>query len=226
MPPNPTPASDYIQEYMTARPVNRATSALVIVDMQNASGSRTGALGRRMLEERSNLTEYRFERIEKLVVPNILRMAPVFRAGGGEVIYITQGAERADCADAPPHMRKFYASTGNIVGSPEHEIMDALTPEPSDYVVNKRSIGAFASTGIDHLLRSLGREQLYVTGISTNMCVETTAREAADRGYAVTMIEDACATTHADLHETTMRNFRRLFGRVLSTDEALAELAR
>ena len=89
MPPNPTPASDYIQEYMTERPANRATSALVIVDMQNASGSRTGALGRRMLEERSNLTEYRFERIEKLVVPNILRMAPVFRAGGGEVIYIT-----------------------------------------------------------------------------------------------------------------------------------------
>jgi nicotinamidase-related amidase len=140
------------------------------------------------------------------------------------VIYITQGAERADCADAPPHMRKFYASIGNIVGSPEHEIIDALTPEPSDYVVNKRSIGAFASTGIDHLLRSLGREQLYMTGISTNMCVETTAREAADRGYAVTMIEDACATTHADLHEVTMRNFRRLFGRALSTDEALAEL--
>jgi len=224
MPLSRTPASDYIQEYMTTRPANRATSALVIVDMQNASGTRTGALGRRMLEERSNLTEYRFERIEKLVVPNILRMAPVFRAGGGEVIYITQGAERADCADAPPHMRKFYASTANIAGSPEHEIIDALTPEPSDYVVNKRSIGAFASTGIDHLLRSLGREQLYMTGISTNMCVETTAREAADRGYAVTLIEDACATTHADLHEGTMRNFQRLFGRVMSTSEVLAEL--
>jgi nicotinamidase-related amidase len=225
MPHEPAPASDYIQEYMTPRPADRATSALVIVDMQNASGSRTGALGRRMLEERSNLTEYRFERIEKLVVPNIRRMAPVFRAGGGEVIYITQGAERADCADAPPHMRKFYASTGNLVGSHEHEIMDSLTPEPRDYIVNKRSIGAFASTGIDHLLRSLEREHLYMTGISTNMCVETTAREAADRGYAVTMVEDACATTHADLHEMTMRNFQRLFGRVLPTAEVLAELS-
>ena len=225
MPADPKQPQDYIQEYMTERPANRATSALVIVDMQNASGDRHGALGRRMLAERSNLTEYRFERIEKMVIPNILRMAPLFRAGGGEVIYITQGSERADCADAPPHMRKFYASTGNIVGSREHQIMDALTPEPNDYVVNKRSIGAFASTGIDHLLRSLGREHLYMTGISTNMCVETTAREAADRGYAVTMIEDACATTHADLHETTMRNFRRLFGRVQATDEVMAELA-
>ena len=220
----PAAAADYIKEYMTARAPDRAKSALVIVDMQYASGSREGALGRRMLAERSNLTDYRFDRIERLVIPNILRLAPLFRAGGGEVVYITQGSERADCADAPPHMRKFYASTGNHVGSREHDILDALAPEPTDFIVNKRSIGAFASTGLDHMLRSLGREQLYVTGISTNMCVETTAREAADRGYAVSLVEDACATTHADLHEGTMRNFARLFGRVVSTDQALAEL--
>jgi nicotinamidase-related amidase len=177
-----------------------------------------------MCDERSNLTDDRFDRIEQLVIPNILRLAPVLRAGGGDVVYITQGAERPDCADAPPHLRKFYAMTGNHLGSREHDILDELAPEPSDHIVNKRSIGAFASTGIDHLLRSLGCEQLYMTGISTNMCVESTAREAADRGYVVTMVEDACATTHADLHEAAMRNFQRLFGRVLSTEEVLAEL--
>lgn len=217
-------ASDYIQAYMTTRAPNRATAALVIVDMQYASGHREGALGRRMRDEGSNLTDYRFDRIEQLVIPNILLLAPLFRAGGGEVVYITQGSERPDCADAPPHMRKFYASTANYAGSCEHEILDELAPELSDLIVNKRSIGAFASTGIDHMLRSLGREQLYMTGISTNMCVETTAREAADRGYAVTLVEDACATTHADLHEGTLRNFARLFGRVSSTAEVLAEL--
>lgn len=220
------PAADYIREYMTERTADPARAALVIIDMQYASGHRDGALGRRMREERSNLTDYRFDRIERMVVPNIRRLGPVFRAGGGEVVYITQGSERPDCADAPPHMRKFYASTGNYVGSREHDIIDDLAPEPRDYVVNKRSIGAFASTGIDHLLRSLGREALYMTGISTNMCVETTAREAADRGYAVTLVEDACATTHPDLHEGTVRNFARLFGRVRSTDEVLAELDR
>ncbi len=219
-----TEPADYIRAYMTERTPELAASALVIVDMQYASGSRDGALGRRMRAERSNLTDYRFDRIERLVVPNIRRMAPVFRGGGGEVVYITQGSERADCADAAPHMRKFYADTGNVAGSREHEILDELRPEPRDWIVNKRSIGAFASTGIDHLLRSLGRQALYVTGISTNMCVETTAREAADRGYAVTLVEDACATTHADLHEGTVRNFARLFGRVRSTDEVLSEL--
>ena len=218
-------AADYIREYMTERRPELAKSALVIVDMQYASGSRGGALGRRMREERSNLTDYRFDRIENMVVPNIRRLAPVFRAGGGEVVYVTQGAERADCADAAPHMRRFYAETGNWIGSRDHDILDELKPEPRDWVVNKRSIGAFASTGIDHLLRSLGREALYMTGISTNMCVETTAREAADRGYAVALVEDACATTHADLHQGTVRNFARLFGRVVSTGEALAELA-
>ena len=220
-----TDATDYIQDYMTERTPVLAKAALVIVDMQYATGHRTGALGRRMVAERSNLTDYRFDRIEGLVVPNIRRMAPVFRSGGGEVVYITQGAERPDCADAPPHMRKFYADVANHVGSREHEIIAELAPEPTDFVVNKRSIGAFASTGIDHLLRSLGREQLYMTGISTNMCVETTAREAADRGYAITLVEDACATTHADLHDGTIRNFARLFGRVRSTGEVLAELA-
>jgi len=224
MPTELTPASDYIQDYMTVRFADLTGAALVIVDMQYATGHRSGALGRRMTAEGSDLTDYRFDRIERQVVPNILRLAPIFRSGGGEVIYITQGAERSDCADAPPHMQKFYAKAGNHVGSHEHEIIGELKPEPTDFVVNKRSIGAFASTGINHLLRSLKREQLYMTGISTNMCVETTAREAADRGYAVTMVEDACATTHVDLHEAALKNFRRLFGRVLSTEEVAAEL--
>ena len=90
-----------------------------------------------------------------------------------------------------------------------------------DPIVRKTSMGAFASTGLDHLLRSLEREHLFVTGVSTNMCVETTAREAADRGYAVTLVEDACAATHQDLHEGTLRNFSRFFGKVRSTDEVV-----
>ena len=86
------------------------------------------------------------------------------------------------------------------------------------------AVGAFASTGIDSLLRGMGVDHLAITGISTNMCVESTAREAADRGYRVTLVEDACATTHRDLHDATMRNFSRLFGRVRITADVLAEV--
>jgi len=216
---------DYIHAFMSARAVDFARAALVVVDMQYATGSRQGALGRRMVREGSNVTNYRFDRIESLVVPNIKRLLAGFRAHGGEVLYLTVGARRQDAADAPPHMKKFFLEMENYEGSREHEIIDELKPEPGESVLNKTSIGAFASTGIDHLLRSLGKDQLYMTGVSTNMCVETTAREAADRGYLVTLVEDACGSTREELHQGTMTNFQRLFGRVVSTDEALAELS-
>ena len=122
------------------------------------------------------------------------------------------------------HIRQLLVEFKNFVGSREHEILDELKPLPGEHVLRKTTIGAFASTNIDSLLRALGCEQLYMAGVSTNMCVETTAREAADRGYLVTLVEDACGTTHEDLHHVTMRNFQRLFGRVRSTDQALAEM--
>ena len=134
------------------------------------------------------------------------------------------GAALPDASDAPLHMRKLFAEFHNHVGSREHEILDELKPRAGEHVLRKTTIGAFASTNIDSLLRALGCEQLYLAGVSTNMCVETTAREAADRGYLVTLVEDACGTTHEDLHHVTMRNFQRLFGRVRSTDQALAEM--
>ncbi|MFX4221874.1 MAG: cysteine hydrolase family protein [Thalassobaculum sp.] len=215
---------DYIRAFMTERPVVFERSALVIVDMQNASGSRTGALGRRMKKEGSTATDYRFDRIETLVVPNIRRMLDGFRAKGGGIVYVTLGAQREDAADAPPHMRKMFLETKNWVGSEEHRIVEGLEPLPGELIVRKTSIGAFASTGLDHLLRCMGWDNLYMTGVSTNMCVETTAREAADRGYHVTMVEDGCATTRKELHEGTMMNFQRLFGRVRSTDEVVGEL--
>ena len=216
--------SDYIKAFMEERPVDFGRAALIVVDMQYATGHREGALGRRMKAEGSNVAAYRFGRIETLVVPNIKRLLDGFRAGGGEVIYLTVGSAKADCSDAPPHMKKMFQALGNYEGSPDHEIIAELKPRAGERVLNKTSIGAFASTGLDHLLRSLGKDQLYMTGVSTNMCVETTAREAADRGYGVTLLEDACATTHEDLHNAAITNFQRLFGRVISTADACEEL--
>ncbi len=216
--------SDYIKAFMAERTVDFRRAVLVIVDMQYATGHPSGALARRMREEGSNVAAYRFERIEKQVIPNIRRLLAGFRRGTGEVIYLTVGSARADCSDAPPHMKKLFQSLNNFSGSRDHEIIDELKPENGETILNKTSIGAFASTGMDHLLRSLGRDQLYMTGVSTNMCVETTAREAADRGYAVTLVEDACATTHQDLHNATIKNFQRLFGRVLTSVDVVNEL--
>ena len=217
-------SADYVGEFNAERITEPARSALVIVDMQYATGHRTGALAQKMQAEGNSVTDWRFDRIESLVIPNTQRLIKAMRAAGGQVIYITIGAGLADCSDAPVHMRAFFQSVGNYEGQPQHQIIQELAPEPGDPIVRKTSIGAFASTGLDHLLRSLDREHLFMTGVSTNMCVETTAREAADRGYAVTLVEDACATTHKELHEGTVRNFGRFFGKVRSTDEVIGLL--
>lgn len=218
-----TPA-DYIRAYMPERPVNPARAALVIIDMQYATGSRQGALARKLQAEGSRVGDYRFDRIERLVLPNIVRLRDLCTRLQRPVLHVTIGAAHPGALDAPIHMRTLFNEFSNHVGSREHEILDELKPRAGEHVLRKTTIGAFASTHIDSLLRALGCEQLYLAGISTNMCVETTAREAADRGYLVTLVEDACGTTHEDLHQVTMRNFQRLFGRVAATDAALGEL--
>ena len=218
-----TPA-DYIRAFMPERPVQPSRAALVIIDMQYATGSRVGGLGRKLKADGSTVGDYRFDRIEQSVLPRTLRLRALFTQLKLPVLHVTLGAANPDGSDAPIHLRKLLVEFNNFVGSREHEILDELKPLPGEHVLRKTTIGAFASTNIDSLLRALGAEQLYLAGVSTNMCVETTAREAADRGYLVTLVEDACGTTHEDLHHVTMRNFQRLFGRVRSTDEALVEL--
>ncbi|NML48741.1 cysteine hydrolase [Ramlibacter sp. G-1-2-2] len=217
-------SSDYIRAYMAERPIQAERAALVIIDMQHATGSRDGALGCKLKAEGSSAADYRFDRIERFVVPNALKLREHFRRLGRPVLHVTIGAALPDASDAPPHMRKLFVGTSNFLGSREHEIVEPLKPLPGEHVLRKTTIGAFASTNIDSLLRALSCEQLYLCGVSTNMCVETTAREAADRGYLVTLVEDACGTTHEDLHNVTMRNFQRLFGRVRSTQESVGEL--
>lgn len=217
-------SSDYIRAYMADRAIDPARAALVIIDMQHATGSRDGALGRKLAAEGSKAADYRFDRIERFVVPNALKLREHFRRLGRPVLHVTIGAALPDASDAPLHMRKLFVGTSNYLGSREHEIVEPLKPLPGEHVLRKTTIGAFASTNIDSLLRALDCEQLYLCGVSTNMCVETTAREAADRGYLVTLVEDACGTTHEELHLVTMRNFQRLFGRVRSTQDSVGEL--
>ena len=215
---------DYIRAFTVERTPDLRRAALVIIDMQYATGSRQGALGRRLAAQGSTVAEYRFDRIERFVVPNTQRLLEAFRAAGARVLYVTVGARLADCSDAPLHMRRLFIETQNFEGSREHEIVDELKPRPGEAVINKTTNGAFASSGIDSLLRAWGTEQIYMVGVSTNMCVDTTARDAADRGYGVTLVEDACGTTLQPLHEATMLNFQRLWGRVRSTEQALDEL--
>lgn len=222
------PTSDYITDVNASFQIAPAKAALVVVDMQYATGSRKAGLGKKLVEEGKldALAGERFARIENVVVPNLRRMLTFFRENHLHVIYITYGSEMEDFSDAPPHMVTLFRTTKNRKGQLEHEIIEEVKPLPGEPVLNKTTISAFTSTGIDSLLRSMGIEYLLFSGVSTNMCVGTTARDAADRGYRCLLIEDCCGAAQYEYHRWEIVNFQRLFGRVDSLANVMAEVKR
>jgi nicotinamidase-related amidase len=215
----------YIAEYALTFTLRPATTALLVIDLQNATGSLDHGLAQKLRAEgRLEESKYRFERIEKLVVPNTQKLLAAFRGMGAPVIFITYGAETPDASDVARHIRAFVRATGNIAGRPEHEIVAALKPLPHEPVLNKTTMGAFGSTGIDSRLRALGVTEVVCVGVSTNNCVGMTAMEAADRGYGTVLVSDATGTCSDRMQTAFEEMFLRLWGRVLTTAETTAEL--
>ena len=104
------------------------------------------------------------------------------------------------------------------------EIVPELGPEPGDLVITKRQWGAFYGTELDLQLRRRGIDTILLTGIATNIGVESTARDAYERGYEQVFVEDAMAARNADEHANTVRTIFPRMGRVRSTAEVLAAL--
>jgi biuret amidohydrolase len=222
----PAPRDDYMNRYTQEVRLDPERAILIIVDMQYASGCRTEGLGRKLsLENRDDYGTERFDRIEQVVVPNLKRLLAFFRQRGLPVLYLVIGSEHPELLDIPKHMRKLVRETNNRVGAREHEILDELKPLPGELVLRKTTISAFSSTGIEATLRALGRDCLVFSGVSTNMCVDSTARDAADRGFDCVLVEDCCGAAKMAYHDPALVTFQRLFGRVASADEVMAELS-
>jgi nicotinamidase-related amidase len=221
----PKPTNDYAGELTGKFTAEPESTVLVLIDLQYASACRTTGLGRKMSEEKKeDIVEWRFNRIEKSVIPNVQRLLSFFRQHKLKVLYVTAGSAMPDYSDTPPHMKGLFKATNNYEGTREHEILDEIKPAEGEYIINKNTLSAFWSSGIQSLLRSLGAEYLLFAGVSTNMCVEGTARDAGDIGYKCVMVEDALAASQEELHRTALINFQRFYGRVASTDEILREL--
>jgi nicotinamidase-related amidase len=228
MPDQPIPdsaARDYASLFNPPFELDRHSVALVVVDMQYASASRRDGLGALLkakgLDDRGT---YRFDRIEQVVTPTIQRLLVTFRRGKLPVVYLTVGSALPDFSDMLPNMRCLAEAIGNTEGTREHRILEELAPLAGEAVVNKTTMSAFHSSGFERLLQAMGRTQLCFTGVSTNSCVEGTARDAADRGFQCVIVEDGCGAASAELHDATCRNFARLLGRVATAHEVLGEL--
>ena len=200
-------------------------TVFIPVDLQYASACRTTGLGKVWKEQgNEGVGKYRFDRIEQLVVPNVQKLLAFFRKQMLRIIYITVGSEMPDYSDCIPRRIPFTKKTNNCLGKREHEILDEIKPLPAEFVINKTTSGAFNSSNIDTILRTMRIEYCLFAGVSTEMCVETTVRDAADKGYNCILIEDACASMKEEYHNNALTNFLRNFGRVATTDEVIKEL--
>jgi nicotinamidase-related amidase len=211
-------------------------TSLLIVDMQNLFAHPDHGFVAYLRERYPEAFAYYMQRLRSLVIPNHLRLLGFFRKNRLRVIYVTVGPQLPDMTDMVPLSKgetiadreraRRYGRWMFPAGTFEHQILEDIKPQPGELVINKTSFGAFNSTGIDQTLRNMGVEFLVITGVATHACVETTARDGADRGYRCLLVEDALASFTQELHDATLRAFATLFGRVATTDEVCAELSR
>ena len=157
------------------------------------------------------------------VVARAAAVARALRAAGG-LIVLVHVSPSADGRDA------LRPETDTPLRQPGPrppdwaEIVPELGPEPGDLVIIKRQWGAFYGTELDLQLRRRGVHTILLAGISTNVGVESTARDAYERGYQQVFVEDAMAARTADEHAHTIRTVFTRIGRVRSTAEVLAAL--
>ena len=148
---------------------------------------------------------YFMQRVHGLVIPNQVRMLNAFRAAGENVLHTIIESLTADGRDrsldhklSDMHVPK---------GAPEGAIIAELTPTENEPVLPKTSSGLFNSTNADYVLRNLNTKFLIIAGIVTDQCVDMAVRDAADRGYLVTLVKDACATYTLERHEAALRAY-------------------
>lgn len=167
------------------------------------------------------------------IVPNVNRISQAVREAGGLVAFIqnTFDAEaRAgwsayfDMFSTPQRKERMIAafSPGNF----GHELWSGLDIQPQDLKVLKRRFGAFVqgSSDLHQILQARGIDTLIITGTATNVCCESTARDAMMMNYKVAFISDGCATFNDDEHNATLNILAYAFADVMSTDEVVALL--
>src|SRR5579871_167717 len=213
-------------------PLDLRKSALLIIDMQYGSADPEHGVGPYLRTHRPAIAEYYYGRVRNSVVPNIQRLQALFRRSARPVIYLTIGFTRADRGDGLPLLRQIdddlaaLTAGGPLVrhGSRANTVIEPIAPIDGETVINKTSMGAFNSTAIDQMLRNMDITTVITTGVSTECCVATTARDAADRGYHVLLVEDACTAVTPYLQESSLVTFAAMFGRVAATDATIREL--
>ncbi|MCL5036392.1 MAG: isochorismatase family protein [Chloroflexi bacterium] len=189
-----------IKEYNTRKSVPDADrTALLVIDMQRY-----------------------FRAVASRVLDNVNSLIDACRANSIPVIFTRHGHK--DTAADGGMLAEWWGDLPSY-GSPEWNLLDGLHVKDGDAVIDKDRYSAFMNTDLNERIQRAGVKNLIITGVLTNCCCETTARDAFMRDYRVFFVSDATAAENDDLHCSSLKNLAYAFAYVVSADELCRQLA-
>ncbi|MEJ2180186.1 MAG: cysteine hydrolase [Gammaproteobacteria bacterium] len=225
------PLEESYRESITQAPgviesLEKHKTALLVIDLQYLDA----APGHGVFADAENsgvpkeAQEYYFKRLDHVVLPNVRRLQDRFRDAELEVIHTRIMSLTKDGRERSAGHKRLNLHAPP--GSKEAEFLKEIAPKGDEIIINKTASGVFNATNIEYLLRNMGITGLFICGVYTNECVSTTVRDACDRGFYTTLINDACATVTPQLHNATIETIRDRYARVMTTEDAIKEIKR
>lgn len=187
------------------RPIDKATTAVVLYDLLNISLKSGSAAHQRAIADSG-------------LIPNLVRFVAAIRPFRIPIMWIRVN-RRADRADMPTNV----ADVGGFAPMNEHEsaLIDEMTVAPEDQMILKPRRDPFIATDLDFQLRARRIDTILLGGYATNWGVESTARTAYDLGYNVVLLGDCCWNVEVELHRFALEKILPRFSRVMTSDEAI-----
>ena len=155
------------------------------------------------------------------ILPTLKRLIAAFRDTGRPVIY-AQHIHHPDRIDAG--IMGWWWEGMCLEGSPESEVHDEIAPLPNEKVIAKHRYSAFYNTDLETVLRCLNIEDLIISGIMTNMCCESTARDAYYRDYRVFFLADATGSINEEMHLASLLNLAYGFAYVTTAGDIIEQV--
>ena len=194
--------------------IDKNNTALLVIDLQK------GEYNPEIISKKTH-DKYMWDRIKNIVLPNGKKIIDKCRQNKIEVIYTVIESYTKDGRDRGID----YKISGIFCAknSKEAEVLDEIKPLDNEIIIPKTSSSVFNSTNIEYVLRNLSIQYLMIFGIVTDQCVETAVRDGCDKGFLITLIEDACATHTQERHDNSLKGVKG-YCRIRKTSQILEEL--